>query len=164
MKNILVLGIGNLLLNDDGVGVHAVHQLLKEEWPECVKLLDAGTFTQDVFYLFEGYEELIILDIVHAGKEPGSLYRLSEEQLVHKESRRLSIHDIDLLDSLDMAEKLHGKRPRLTIIGMEPQDFTSWSMELSPAAQEKFPAFLELARQEIHNCMESAFVAQYDPQ
>ena len=66
MKNILVLGIGNLLLTDDGVGVHAVHQLLKEEWPECVKLLDAGTFTQDVFYLFEGYEELIILDITQA--------------------------------------------------------------------------------------------------
>ena len=149
MKNILVLGIGNLLLTDDGVGVHAVRQLLEEVWPPSVKLLDAGTFTQDIFYLFEGYEELLILDIVHAGKEPGTLYLLSEEQLVRDESRRLSIHDIDLLDSLDMAERLHGKRPRLVIIGMEPQDFTSWSMELSPAVQENFPALLELARREI---------------
>ena len=137
MKNILVLGIGNLLLTDDGVGVHAVRQLLEEVWPPSVKLLDAGTFTQDIFYLFEGYEE------------PGTLYLLNEEQLVRDESRRLSIHDIDLLDSLDMAERLHGKRPRLVIIGMEPQDFTSWSMELSPAVQENFPAFLELARREI---------------
>ena len=153
MKNILVLGIGNLLLADDGVGVHAIHKLLEEDWPATVKLLDAGTFTQDIFYLFENYDELIVLDIVHAGKTPGSLYRLTEEQLIHDERRRLSIHDIDLLDSLDMAEKLHGKRPGLVIIGMEPQDFTSWSMELSPVAMKSFPAFLELARQEIRQRM-----------
>lgn len=65
-------------------------------------MLDGGTFTHDVFYLFKGYDKLLVLDIVHAGGKPGSLYRLTEEQLVHKESRRLSIHDIDLLDSLRM--------------------------------------------------------------
>ena len=149
MKDILVLGIGNLLLTDDGVGVHAVNELLKEEWPANVKLMDAGTFTQDIFYLFEGYEELIILDIVHAGHEPGSLYLLNEDQLVRDEKRRLSIHDIDLLDSLDMAERLHGARPHLTIIGMEPANFTEWSMELSPVVKSRFPEFLELARKEI---------------
>lgn len=68
MKNILVLGIGNLLLTDDGVGVHAVRQLLEEVWPPSVKLLDAGTFTQDIFYLFEGYEELVILVLSMRGR------------------------------------------------------------------------------------------------
>lgn len=149
MPKILVLGVGNLLLKDDGVGVHAVRELLREPWPEDVTLLDGGTFTHDVFYLFKGYDRLLVLDIVHAGGEPGSLYRLSEEQLVHNESRRLSIHDIDLLDSLRMAEQLHGSRPDMVIVGMEPADYTSWSMELSPSARAAFPAFLELARREI---------------
>lgn len=149
MPKILVLGVGNLLLTDDGVGVHAVRELLREPWPEDVTLLDGGTFTHDVFYLFKGYDRLLVLDIVHAGGEPGSLYRLSEEQLVHKESRRLSIHDIDLLDSLRMAEQLHGSKPDMVIVGMEPADYTSWSMELSPPVRAAFPAFLELARREI---------------
>jgi len=149
MSRVLVLGIGNLLLMDDGVGVHAVRALQAEQWPQNVTLLDGGTFTQDIFYLFKGYDRLIILDIVHAGGKPGSIYRLTEDQLVQKESQRLSIHDIDLLDSLRMAEKLHGSRPAMIIIGMEPEDFTSWSMELSPSVQAVFADFLELARREI---------------
>lgn len=149
MPNILVLGIGNLLLTDDGVGVHAVQALQQEAWPDNVTLLDGGTFTHDIFYLFKGYDKLLILDIVHAGREPGSLYRLTEEQLVHNDSQRLSIHDIDLLDSLRMAGQLHGARPDMVIVGMEPADYTNWSMELSPAVRARFPDFVELARQEI---------------
>lgn len=149
MPKILVLGIGNLLLTDDGVGVHAVQTLQRENWPDNVTLLDGGTFTQDIFYLFKGYDRLLILDIVHAGREPGSLYRLTEEQLVHNDSQRLSIHDIDLLDSLRMAGQLHGSRPEMIIVGMEPADYTNWSMELSPAVRERFPDFVELARREI---------------
>lgn len=148
-SRILVLGIGNLLLTDDGVGVHAVQELMTEDWPDSVTLLDGGTFTQDLFYLFKGYDRLIILDIVHAGGAPGSLYRLTEEQLVHNESQRLSIHDIDLLDSLRMAEQLDGSRPGMIIVGMEPLDYTSWSMDLSEPVRNGFPAFLELARAEI---------------
>lgn len=153
MTKILVLGIGNLLLTDDGVGVHAVQELLKEAWPDNVTLLDGGTFTQDIFYLFQGYSHLLILDIVHAGKEPGTLYRLTEQQLLHKDSPRLSIHDIDLLDSLGMAEKLHGSRPEMIIVGMEPFDYTNWSMELSSSARASFPDFVELARREIRSML-----------
>ena len=80
---------------------------------------------------------------------PGTVYRLSESQLVDNEKQRLSIHDIDLLDSLRMAEMLHGSRPRLTVMGMEPADYTSWSMELSPAVRERFPAYLDEVRREI---------------
>ena len=75
--------------------------------------------------------------------------RLTENQLVDNEKQRLSIHDIDLLDSLRMAEMLHGSRPNLTVMGMEPADYTSWSMELSPVVQERFPAYLDEVRKEI---------------
>lgn len=149
MKKLLVLGIGNMLLTDDGVGVFAAQALQKEKWPPSVTVLEAGTFTHDVFYLFEGYDTVLVLDIVHCGGAPGTVYRLSEAELVNNEKQRLSLHDIDLMDSLNMAEMLYKKRPNLLVLGMEPQDFTSWNIGLSPAVQERFDAFLAAAAAEI---------------
>lgn len=149
MGKLLVMGIGNMLLTDDGVGVFAAQALQKESFPPNVTVMEAGTFTHDVFYLFEGYDAVLVLDIVHAQGEPGTLYRLSEAQLVDNEKQRLSIHDIDLIDSLNMAELLHGKRPQLRVLGMEPADYTTWNIGLSSRVQERFEDFLAVAREEI---------------
>ena len=149
MGKLLVLGIGNYLLTDDGVGVYAAQELQKETWPDHVTVIEGGTFTQDIFYLFEGYDRLLVLDVIHAGHEPGTLYRLTEEDLISKESQRLSIHDVDLIDSLKMCELKSGKRPYMTVIGMEPFDIESWNIGLSDICQKKFPSFLTLARKEI---------------
>jgi len=149
MANILVLGIGNMLLTDDGVGVFAAQALQKEAWPENVRILEAGTFTHDIFYLFEGYDAVLVLDIVHCGGKPGTIYRLTEDELVKNEEQRLSLHDIDLIDSLNMAEMLHKTRPNLLVLGVEPEDFTSWNIGLSHAVQAHFEDFLTAARREI---------------
>lgn len=149
MGKLLVMGIGNMLLTDDGVGVFAAQTLMKESFPPNVTVMEAGTFTHDVFYLFEGYDAVLVLDIVHARGEPGVIYRLSEAQLVDNEKQRLSIHDIDLIDSLNMAELLHGKRPQLLVLGMEPADYTTWNIGLSPRVQERFEDFLAVIREEI---------------
>lgn len=149
MKKLLVMGIGNMLLTDDGVGVFAAQALQKEIFPENVAVIEAGTFTQDIFYMFEGYDTVLVLDIVHGQGEAGSIYLLSEDDLRHNEKQRLSIHDIDLLDSLRMAELLHGFKPNLRIIGMEPQDYTSWNIGLSDITQGKFEEYLAVARTQI---------------
>ncbi len=149
MKKLLVMGIGNMLLTDDGVGVFAAQKLLEETFPDNVTVIEAGTFTQDVFYLFEGYSAVLILDIVHAKGEPGTMYMLSESDLVDNEKQRLSIHDIDLIDSLNMAELLHGQRPDIKVLGMEPYDYTTWNIGLSPQVQEKFEDYLTITRKEI---------------
>lgn len=149
MGKLLVMGIGNMLLTDDGVGVFAAQALMQEELPPNVTVLEAGTFTHDVFYLFEGYDAVLVLDIVHAKGKPGDIYHFSESQLVDNDKQRLSLHDIDLLDSLTMAQMLYGRRPTLRVLGMEPADYTSWNIGLSPATQASFDAFLEAARREI---------------
>ncbi len=146
---LLVLGIGNLLLTDDGVGVLAARELMREPWPDGVDVREGGTFTQDIFYSFGGYSHLLVLDVVHAGGKPGTLYRLKEDDLIMDEKLRLSIHDIDLLDSLRMAELYFKKRPEMTVIGMEPADYTTWNIGLSPDCNAALPRFLELARREI---------------
>lgn len=153
MKKLLVLGIGNMLLTDEGVGVFAAEALQKEKWPENVTIMEAGTFTQDIFYLFEDYDALIILDILHTNSAPGTIFRLGEDDLVKKESQRLSIHDIDLLDSLAMADLLCGKRPTMRVVGIEPYDYNTWNIGLSEVLQPIFPAFLDAARAEIYDAI-----------
>ena len=151
MKKLLVLGVGNTLLTDEGIGVHAVHELLKEEWPEDVTLMDGGTFTQDIFYLFQDYETILVLDIVKGGREPGTIYRLTEKDLRQDKSQTLSLHDIDLLDSLAMS-KMQGHKPELFVLGIEPAAL-GWDMKLSPQLEKLFPSFLELTRQEIRKLL-----------
>ena len=128
---LLVLGIGNMLLTDDGVGVFAARALMEEAWPEGVDVREGGTFTQDIFYSFAGYSHLLVLDVVHAGGAPGTLYRLNEDDLVKDQKQRLSIHDIDLLDSLRMAELYFKKRLHMRVIGMEPADRKSTRLNSS---------------------------------
>ena len=148
MKKLLVMGVGNTLLTDEGLGVHAVNALSTEDFGEGVHLIDGGTFTQDIFYLFEGYEGLLVLDIVKSGKKAGTISLFTEEDLVQNEKQRLSLHDIDLLDSLRMAG-LVGKRPKMRIVGMEPKDFTSWGESVTPEIAAYFPDYLSVIRQEI---------------
>jgi len=151
MKKLLVLGVGNILLMDEGIGVHAVHELMKETWPDDIDFIDGGTFTQDIFYLFQEYEIILVLDIVKAGKEPGTIYRLDESDLRKDESQTLSLHDIDLLDSLSMTE-LMGHKPELHVLGIEPKDL-DWDMELTPTLKKLFPQYLEITRQEVQRLL-----------
>ncbi len=149
MSKLLVMGIGNMLLSDEGVGVFAAQELMKENLPENVTVVEAGTFTHDVFYMFEGYDAVLILDVLHAGGKVGDIYRLDESALVDNEKQRLSLHDIDLIDSLRMAELLYGKKPSLVVVGIEPYDYTTWNVGLTPVLQERFAAYMDAARKEI---------------
>ena len=148
MKKLLVLGVGNILMMDEGFGVHAVHTLLKEPWPETVDLMDGGTFTQDIFYLFQEYETVLVLDIVKAGNAPGTLYRLTEKDLRQNPKQTLSLHDIDLLDSLSMAE-LMGKKPTLQVLGVEPEKI-DWGTEPTATLNAVMATYLDAARREIN--------------
>jgi len=152
MKKLLVLGVGNILLTDEGIGVHAVHELMKKTWPVHVDLIDGGTFTQDIFYLFAEYEIILVLDIVKGGNKPGTIYRLTESDLRKNESQTLSLHDIDLLDSLSMT-KLMGHKPELHILGIEPEAL-GWDMEMSPTFKKLFPDYLKIACQEIQRLLQ----------
>ena len=150
MKRLLVLGVGNLLLTDDGAGVHAVQDLSgEEEWETAqVDFMDGATFTQDIFYVFQEYEKVLVLDCVKGGHEPGTVYRFTEEHLRNNKEQRLSLHDIDLLDSLKMAE-LIGNKPELLVLGIEPLTISEWSMELSEPVKANYPKYLEAVRREI---------------
>jgi hydrogenase maturation protease len=149
MKKILVMGIGNILLKDEGVGVYCVRALREKLWPKNVYFIEGGTFTQDIFCSFENFHHLLVLDAVQGGKKPGTLYRLEEKDLLASRNKRISLHEINLLDSLKMAELL-GTKFRLTILGIEPE-MVIWEMGLTHTLKNAFDGLVEMATKEINS-------------
>ncbi len=150
MKKLLVLGVGNILMMDEGIGVHAIHDFWKEkdQYDESlVDFIDGGTFTQDIFYLLEEYEIVLVLDVVRAGHDAGTIYSLDEDDLIQNEKQMLSLHDVDMLDSLDMAE-MRGHRPILKVVGIEPEKI-DWGLEMTPTLTKAYPGFVKVAKKHI---------------
>lgn len=157
MKKLLVLGVGNILMQDEGIGVHAINELWKEkkDWKDAdVDFIDGGTFTQDIFYLFEGYENVLVLDIVRANQTPGTIFSLEENQLRKDKKQMLSLHDIDLLDSLGMAE-MRGHKPYLRVVGIEPATI-DWGTQLTPPLEAALPDYLKIVRKHIDEILGSS--------
>lgn len=148
---IVVLGMGNVLLKDEGLGVH-IAQALKEASPSPdvdLEVLDGGTSPQ-VFLLLEGADKLIVIDAVRGGGQPGAVYRFAPEDIALETGMHTSVHQIGLLESLRMMDYL-GSRPRDTvIIGVEPKEI-GWGLELSPELEQKVPQIVELVWKEIHS-------------
>lgn len=142
--SILVLGMGNVLRGDDGIGVHAMRRLADEP-PEGVHFLELGTSLADSFFVLERYAHVVALDAVAGGEAPGTLYWLSREDFAGLAEQRLSLHDGDLLEALDLAA-LRGFRPKLAVAGMEPLRVNDWSLELSAPVRAAFPAYLDMVR------------------
>ncbi len=152
MGRILVLGVGNLLLKDEGVGVHVAQRMMKMDLPENVEVVDGGTATLDILPLVDGVDRLVVVDAMKGGKAPGTIYRLVPGDAVQHKQEALSLHQVDLLQMLDMCALIGGKPPTL-IIGIEPQEI-DFSVELSPEVERKLPEVIELVLKEISSFCE----------
>lgn len=142
-RKILILGVGNVLLADEGVGVHTVRRLEEEyDFPPQVRLMDGGTLGVSLMDYIQSCDYLIVVDAVRGGHAPGSVYRLEEEGLRKSLGLSDSMHQVDLVDTLIMCELATGKRPDAVVFGMEPKDIPMDALnpELSAeglASQEK---------------------------
>jgi hydrogenase maturation protease len=145
---VLVLGVGNLLLKDDGVGVHLINSLRDTVFPENIQLIDAGTVSHQLISLFHETDYLILVDAVSADDVPGSIYRFSPDDINFQTGYKLSLHEMNLIDILQMAE-LTGAKPETVIIGIQPKDVSSWSLELSDEVKAVVPKVRELVIEEL---------------
>ncbi len=141
----LVLGIGNLLLADEGIGVHVAHALQREALPPEVTVLDVGTAFLEALPEIEQAERLIIVDAMQAEHAPGTIYRVPFEDCVKPEILA-SLHGFDLSRVLYMAGRT--TPPEAVVIGVEPE-IIAWGTEPSPTIQMAMPAILEAVRAEI---------------
>jgi len=147
-QKVLILGVGNLLLKDDGFGVHLVHALKDTEFPSNVTVLEAGTVSHQLIPLLHEIDHLIIVDVVEAGDVPGSLFRFSPDDMTYTREQQVSLHQISLIDVLHMAA-LTGTRPNTIIIGVQPKDVSTWSLELSDELTAVIPRVKELINAEL---------------
>lgn len=148
-KKILILGVGNILFTDEGVGVRAVERLLATyDFSDNVTLMDGGNLGMRLMQPLMECDYCIVLDAVLGGDVPGSIYRLTGDDLRKSLAFKDSMHQSDLVDTLISCE-LIGKRPETVVIGMEPFDFQTMSIELSPTVADRVPVMLEIALAEL---------------
>lgn len=147
-KKTVIIGIGNLILKDEGVGVHAVQRLEGVNLPQRVEVIDGGTDTMELLQVFRDYERIIVIDALKGGGKPGTIYRVTPEEIMHDRTRTLSLHEVGLLDVLGMARQLGG-HGEVVIIGVEPKEI-SCSIELSPEVEAELPRVMEAVLEELH--------------
>jgi hydrogenase maturation protease len=148
-QKILILGVGNLLLRDDGFGVHLINSLKGVALPGNVELLEAGTVSHQLIPRLHEIDHLIVIDVVEAGDTPGSLFRFSPDDMKFPIEQKASLHQISLVDVLNMAA-LTGTKPKTVIIGVQPKDVSSWSMELNDELIAAIPRVKELIFEELN--------------
>ena len=149
MKKILVLGVGNLICRDEGLGVHVIKELLDEyEFPSSVELMDGGTLGINLMGKLTSCDILVVVDAVLGGHEPGSIYHLINNDLRKSKAFRDSMHQTDLVDTLMLCE-LAGKKPDCVVIGMEPQNWQDLGSELSPKIRERLPLLKAMVIEEL---------------
>jgi hydrogenase maturation protease len=145
MSMTLVLGLGNQLLGDEGVGVHAAEELLRGPLPSGVVVLDVGTAVLDALPAMEVAERIVVVDAVRADRAPGTVYRVPFDEMSHPQVIG-SVHGFDLSRALALSGRTD--QPEVVVIGVEPETI-DWSLELSPPVREAMPAVLEAIRAEI---------------
>jgi len=147
--NIAIFGIGNILLQDDGVGVHVIRRLLNEyEFPESVELVDGGTKGLDLLPLFEGRDKVLIIDAVNFKKEPGTIDIITDDKIPSFLSSKLSVHQIGLPDTL-FAAKLMGITPsEMCLIGIQPASMNAGT-ELSDVINGQMDILLRKILQKL---------------
>lgn len=138
----LVLGVGNLLLSDEGVGIRVIERLAETyDLPESVQILDGGTLGLDLLYYLEGVENLLIVDAVEMEKTPGTLLRMEGEEVPAFLSIKMSPHQIGIPDML-FAAKLKDLYPRNVVLwGVQPAVLDT-GLDLSSAVAAQLEVLL----------------------
>jgi hydrogenase maturation protease len=147
-KKIVILGVGNILLSDEGVGVHVANELMKLDLPPGVTVVEGGTDGFRLIDIIAEADRLIVIDAVKGGAVPGSIYRFNIDEVKDcPPGFKTSVHQIGILEVINLSS-LIGKTPNTTVIGVEPKSL-GMGMELSPEIKAKIPRIIELIKEEV---------------
>lgn len=144
MRKVLILGIGNILQSDDGLGVYIVNRIVdsKVDLPDNVDIIDGGTAGFDLLSVMEGKDKIVIIDAVRAEGRPGSVYRFRPEHA--RETRAsVSLHEVGIMEVIRTL-RLLGSDPEIEVIGIVPEDISTTNISISSAVLESVPKTIEL--------------------
>ena len=140
-----VLGIGNIILSDEGFGVHVVEYLKKNfTFPENVQLIDGGTLGVELTHFITGTQRLLIIDSIDGGTEGGKIFHLRGEEIKKHFAQKISAHEVGIQDVLTMLELSGKKIPHVELIGAQPFSLEAGT-ELTPQMSKLVPTFADKA-------------------
>ena len=145
---IVVLGVGNLLRSDEGVGVHAARMLERVNLPPGVKIVDAGVAVADALSSYKNIGKLVVVDAVDAKAQPGSVFRFRPRDVARRHALLRSLHELDLFDALEMAERGGCSVGEVIVVGVQPKT-TDWGLELSPEVHSRLADVVNLVVSEL---------------
>ncbi|MBF0523830.1 MAG: HyaD/HybD family hydrogenase maturation endopeptidase [Deltaproteobacteria bacterium] len=148
-QRIVIMGVGNTILTDEGVGVRVL-EILRDRYafPANVNLVDGGTLGLSLLGVVEGADLLIVIDAVKNQGSPGTLYRLTWDDITGRVRYKDSMHQLDLVEALTITELIF-ERPEIIIIGVEPADISTPGLSLTPMIQEKTQDMVQMVLAEL---------------
>ncbi|MFO8014151.1 MAG: hydrogenase maturation protease [Phycisphaerae bacterium] len=151
-ETILIIGVGNPLARDEGVGIRAVERLREHTLPPGVRVLDAGTDLLAVLPEMSRADRAVLLDAVRAGGEAGTLYRLTLEDLLAKatnEPEWRSAHDLSVVSAVRLAESTGTALPPTVVFGVEPGE-VALGEGLTPPVEAALDTLVEKVLAEVN--------------
>ena len=146
---ITVLGVGNILLKDEGVGVRVVERLAQcHTFGDNVRLVDGGVLGVGLMGVVADSDVLIIVDAVCNGQAPGSLYHLQGDQVPRRVLAKQSMHQLDMPEVLALCEVID-HYPETIVIGVEPKDITTMDLELTDTVSAKLDDLVAMVLSEL---------------
>ena len=148
-ERVTILGVGNILLADEGFGVHFVRWLSQQYKPtEGVSIIDGGTLGYALIDIICSCDNLIVIDVLKAKDIPGSIYRFNTEEMQAHMPSPTTAHEVTFFDVLFKVE-LMDELPQTIFLCIVPQDYGEMNMEMTSAMQEKFPVMEKLLLTEL---------------
>ena len=141
---ILVLGVGNLLLKDEGIGIHVIQQLENETFPPNVVLMDGGTGGLHLISWIQDYDQIIMIDATLDKNPPGTI-RLLRPRFASDFPPLMSAHEIGLRDMIE-AMILTGKLPDIRLIVVSVADISEVGMDLTPPVEAAVPEVIKMIK------------------
>ncbi len=150
VKKVLILGVGNILLGDEGVGVRVVEKIRNEHTlPDDVEVMDGGTLGLTLIPYLEGREAVFIVDAVDRGGRPGELYRIDGDDMDEVyNSRKLSAHQIGLREILGLSRLQNFLPERVCLFGIQPQA-VEVGLDLSGPVSSRVDELIEILLDEV---------------
>ncbi len=149
---IKVIGVGNTLRGDDGIGIYVIEELKKVPLSKNIELIDGGTRGLDMFSFLEGVKKVIIIDAVKNQRTPGDIYRVDfdDEEIDTNQSDFISTHEFSWEDTLNMGKKILGNRfpNKVTFWGIEIEN-SEPGLGLSPTLKESLYKVVNLIQKEL---------------
>jgi hydrogenase maturation protease len=150
VSSVLVLGVGNILLQDEGLGVHALRRLAERyHLPPGVEAVDGGVQGLDLLPMVEDTQSLLIIDAIHTGQAPGTIVRLEGQAIPTALALKMSMHQMGIQELLGLGS-LRGTLPaRVVLWGMQPGAM-DWGLELTPAVAAGLNGLVEAVAGELY--------------